>query len=439
MNSKTFYSLMRPWALLGCWLGASCIYAQTPVESPLDEVVAVVNEEVITQRSLADRLSIAKKQLAKSTTLQQIPPDQLSEQVLQAMINEVVMKQFASNNGLAPSLRDIESALQAEIEASGKSRAAFEADIRAQGLTMPIFREQIRLQMIISQIRNQVIAPSIKIREAEIDAFLSERLGNTSKNPEVNVAHIVVKVPENPTAEQSAEAMEKIKKVLATLSEGAEFTDVAARYSDFSDARVGGLLGWRPRDRLPDVYQQAIKTLKIGQTSPSLQSANGYHVIKLIEERESAQQIVERIRARHILLRVDEKKSESQVIQDMDGLSKRLNAGEDFASLAKKYSQDGSAKQGGDLGWLYPGDTVAEFEQALSKLPVNQITPPIRSQFGWHIIQALARESVPLPEEKARQIAKRVLTDERMASEFRLWLDEQVARVYLKTPTFESP
>lgn len=427
MMKRFAFALLFP---LLAWNGI--ITAQTQAATPMDDIAAVVNEEVITQQELAERLVLSRKQMANNPDFANIPEAAIRQQVLQAMISEAVMRQFARNNGLLPSGREVEATLAAQMAASGKSAKAFETEAQAQGLTLKMLREQIRLQYVVAQIRNQVIMPTIKIRAAEIDGFMSEHLSNKNASAEVNVAHIVVKVADGAGAIGQAAAEEKFNKVLAALKAGQEFTDVAARLSDFSDAASGGLLGWRPITRLPDAYQLALKTMQPGQVSARINTENGYHLIKLIDKREQAQQIVERIRARHILLRVDEKRAEEQVISEINALSKRLKAGEDFAELAKKYSQDGSAKLGGDLGWLYPGDTVAEFEQALGKLATGSVSDPVRTPFGWHIIEAQARESVPLPEEKARQIAKRVLTDERMADAFRRWLDEQVAKTYVR-------
>lgn len=398
----------------------------------LDKIVAVVNEQTITQKKLEARINVFSQQLAHDPNAPKFSREQIREQVLQSLINETIIRQFCENNQLMPEPRDVDNALRAQINESGKSPAEFEKMLISEGLTMAILREQIQLQIMASIIRNQILAPDIKVRLAETEAFLSERLGDPTQKREVNIAHLVVKVPEKADFATKSRAREKIDKALADIRAGQEFSDVAARVSEFSDASSGGLIGWRAFDRLPDIYQQALQQLKVGQNSAVLESPNGFHLIKLIDERARAQQIVERIRARHILRRVDERTPNATAQNEIDTIYQQLLRGESFADLAKRFSQDGSASIGGDLGWLYPGDTVAEFEAALGKLKVNEISPPIRSSFGWHIIQMQDRESVPLPEDKARQIANKVLTEDKMNLAFKSWLEEQMARAFIK-------
>lgn len=397
----------------------------------IDKVAAIVNDQIITEREFEQRYKIIKKRITEDKI--NVPDNVLSTQVMQNLIQENVLLQFAKEQGFAPNNEQLDKILNEQAQAQGITVRALKSKMYADGLSENSLNKQLSIQLIIGYIRNNIIFPSIKVTSAEIDAYLSDKTGSNldSLSAEVNVAHIVIKVSENASTEAKNIAFSKAKTIKDELSKGAEFSDLAVRYSDFSDAKSGGVIGFRPINRLPDIYQNKVVSMKIGDVSDVFESPNGYHIVKLVDKRKNVLQNVERIRARHILIRQPKGTTDEQVIRELLAIKARILAGESFSTLAQKYSQDESAKLGGDLGWLYPGDTVREFEMAMVNLKDGQISDPVRTQYGWHIIAVTAREEVPLPVDKARQLAIRAISEEKSDAAFANMVDELVAKSYI--------
>lgn len=419
--------LILSFALVGF---STSSFAQNPPKQ-LDKVVAIVNDQAITYSEFDKRMALAKKNIAEQKL--NVPTQAVASQVMQTLIQEQAIIQYAKAVGIYPPKEEIKFLLSQQAEAEGKNYNKFIQEMGAKGVTAADLERQVALQVLISRINSQLISPSIKVTDTEIEAFLLNSMGEDirSATVEVNLAHIVIKVAENANADARQNARNKAEKAFAEIVAGKEFSDVAARYSDFSDAKEGGIMGFRPISRLPDIYEKTQAGLQEGQVSQIFESPNGYHIIKLIGKRENTSQKVERIRASHILI-ANDLGQENDIIQKLISIKKQLSQGGDFASLAKKYSVDGSAKNGGDLGWLYPGDTVSEFEEVLSKLKIGEVSEPVLTQFGWHIIKVNARETVPLPYDKAKQLARRVISDEKVGREFNKWVEDLVAATYIK-------
>jgi peptidyl-prolyl cis-trans isomerase SurA len=271
------------------------------------------------------------------------------------------------------------------------------------------FREDIRLEMLVSRLREREVDSKIMVTEGEVDAFLQNRDSVVSQNDEYNLAHILVRVPEQASPEQIRARLARAEEAVAMIRKGSEFGQVSATFSDAPEALQGGMLGWREAARLPALFLDAVKSMRIGDVSPILRSANGFHVLRLVDVRGTAKVIVEQVRARHILIKTSEILSESEARARVLGLRERIENGADFAELARLHSQDGSASKGGDLGWISPGDTVPDFERTMLQLKIGELSPPVKTEFGWHLIQVQERRTEDMSKERQRLTARQAL------------------------------
>ncbi|MDP1718411.1 MAG: peptidylprolyl isomerase, partial [Burkholderiales bacterium] len=252
------------------------------------------------------------------------------------------------------------------------------------------------------------------------------------KGDEFNLSHILVVVPENASPEQIQQRLSRAEQALAQLKGGADFRQVAAAFSEAPDALQGGLLGWRESARLPEIYIDALKPMRIGDLSPVLRSANGFHILKLNDQRGATSPvIVQQTRARHILIKTNELVSENDARARLLALKERLENKADFAELARVHSEDGSAAKGGELGWLSPGDTVPEFERAMDALKPGDISAPVRSPFGWHVIQVMERRNEDMSKERQRLAARQVLRERKSDEAYHEWVRQLRDRSFI--------
>jgi peptidyl-prolyl cis-trans isomerase SurA len=403
--------------------------ASGPIEA--DRIVALVGDDVITQHELRVRLDSAVSQLKRQGT--PLPPQEVLErQMLERMITDLVQTQAAKESGLRIDDTMLDQAIS-RIAANNKlSVADFRKALEKDGIVYAAFREEIRGEIMISQMREREVDSKIKVSEGEVDNFLAGN-DNAAAPEEVDLAHILLRVPEGASPEQIEKLRQKAEQVLARLKRGEDFGQVAAAYSDAPDGLQGGRIGFRSRDRLPALYADAVGNLKPGEISQIMRSANGFHLVKLIDKRGGAAPTqVQQTHARHILLKVSELVSEREAKQKLEGLRERLAHGGDFAELARLYSQDGSASKGGDLGWLYPADTVPEFEKAMDALKIGQISEPVRSPFGWHLIEVQERRVQDMSEERRRLAAKSALRARKADDAYQDWLRQLRDRAYVE-------
>ena len=410
--------------------------AQTAAHRPaqpqtLDRIVAVVNEGVITQYQLDSRTRAATAQLHRQK-VQLPPPDILRRQVLDQMITERAQVQQAKEAGVRVEDNELSQALD-RIAANQKvSTAQMRQTVEKDGMKWNDFREEIRDQMMIARIREREVDAKINISPGEVDNFLANQ-ASAGSGEEVHLAHIVIRIPEG----ASPETLQKLRLKAVGIDEqakaGKDFAQLAATYSESNDAMQGGDLGFRPIDSLPQVMSSAIANLKPGQVSDVVRSPSGFHIVKLIGRRGgSGLPQVQQTHARHILIKVTEITSESEAKHKITQVHQRLKSGEDFAALAKLYSQDGSAQKGGDLGWLYPGDTVQPFEQAMNALKIGEISGPVQSPFGFHIIQVLERRTTDVSQDRQRQRAMMALRQRKIEDANLEWIRQVRDRSYVE-------
>jgi peptidyl-prolyl cis-trans isomerase SurA len=425
--------LLRAILFCACLVGLASAQTRTPAQPiPVDRIVAVVNDEVITLYELRSRLDSALGQLQRQGM--PLPPrDVLEKQMLERLVIDKVQLQQARDMGLRVDDGQLEQALQRIAAGNNLSLSQFRAALEKDGITFASFREEIRSEMTIARVREREVESKIFISDGEIDNYLASASGLGSAGEEYQLAHILLRAPESASPEQIQKLRAKADQVLERLSKGEDFAQLAAAYSDAPDGLKGGNLGWRSLDRLPAMFAEVGVTLKVGEVSPVLRSSNGFHLIKLLAKRGgAAAQAVEQTHARHILIKVNEVVSESEARHKLEGLRERVKHGENFAELAKLFSQDGSASKGGDLGWIYPGDTVPEFERAMNLLAPGELSQPVQSPFGFHLIEVLERRVQDVSSERQRAAARQALRERKRDEAYQDWLRQARDRAYVE-------
>lgn len=406
--------------------------ADRPAEpSLLDRVLAVVNSEVITRLELDDQVKLAARELTRQgTTL----PDRtmLEKQLLERMITTRVMAQHARETGVRVDEQQVDRALARIAEQNKFKPDELEQYLREEGIDIARYREDLRNDIIVARLREREVESRITVSEAEVDRFLKGQKAE-GRNDEFNLLHILVTLPEAASPEQIQSRRSRAEEALARLRKGEDFKQVSATYSDAPNALQGGDLGWRPVGRLPTIFAQALGGMKPGDVSGVLRSPAGFHIIKLAEKRALSNQVlVEQVRARHILIRLSEIVGEQEARRRLDGMRRRIVSGADFAEIAKSQSEDASSARGGDLGWLSPGDTVPEFEQAMMALAPGEVSQPVRSPFGWHLIQVLERRKEDLTRERERQVARQSIRVRKGDEAFTDWVRQLRDRAFVE-------
>lgn len=389
--------------------------APAPAIKPIDRIVAVVNDDVITQVQLDSKLDMVIKQLQQQGT--PLPPrDVLEKQVLSRMINDLVQVQYAKQSGIRVDDTELDQALQRIAQQNKMSLAQFRATLLSQGIDFSQFREDIRDQIIMAKLRDRDVDNRIVVTDSEVENFLRNQAAE-GKEEQYDLSYILVLVPENASPEEIEAKRKKAEQALAALKQGADFAQVAASYSDAPNSLKGGVVGWRNAAQLPGLYLDALKSMRPGDISPVLHTPNGFQIIKLLDQKGGdAPMVVTQTHVRQILIKPNELVSDADAKNKLLQLKERIENGADFAKLARQYSDDSSASSGGDLGWVSPGDTVPDFEHAMDALKPGQVSQPIHTQFGWHLIQVLGRRTEDITKERQQLLARQAIR-ERKADE----------------------
>lgn len=398
----------------------------------IDSVVAVVNDDVITRYELDDRLRAVVRQLQKQGT--PLPaPDVLEKQILERMIGDMLQAQFAKESGVRVDDTQLDMAITRIAQQNNfPSLAEFRAKLQADGVDFKKFREEIRSEIISTRLREREVESKLVISDSEVDNYLANKVRMGSAGEEFHLAHILVVVPEQASAEKIQAARERAEQAWSQLKGGADFAQVAAGISDAKDALKGGDLGWRSSDGIPSLFMNELQNLQPGQTTAVLRSPSGFHILKLIGKRSgSAAAVITQTHARHILIKTSEIISESEAKSRLMEIKRRIEGGANFAEQAKRYSQDGSAQQGGDLDWISPGQTVPEFEAAMNKLQPGMIGA-VQTQFGWHLIQVLERRNTDVSAQQQRQQARMAIGTFKSDELYQDWLRQLRDRAFVE-------
>jgi peptidyl-prolyl cis-trans isomerase SurA len=400
----------------------------------IDRIVAIVNKDVITQRDLDERIVLVVSQLKRQNT--PLPAAEVLErQVLERMIMDRVQVQFAQETGVRVDELQLDRTVGMIAEQNRMSLADFRRALEREGVPFDKFREDIRREIMISRLKDREVDSKIQIGESEIDNFLEE-MKSTQQIAEYNLAHVLVRVPENATPEQVEARLKRAHEAAARAKGGTDFAQVAVSYSDAADALAGGGMGWRAQDRLPELFAAAAAKMKPGDVSEVLRSPAGFHVLKLVDRRGGGKDgafVVEQTNPRHILVRVNEAVSEPEARRKIGLIRQRIADGANFGDIARLNSDDAaSATRGGDLGWVVPGDLVPEFERAMNELKPNELSQPVRTPFGLHIIQVLGRRAADVSGDRKRLEARKVLRERRSDEAYQEWLRQLRDRAYVE-------
>ena len=413
---------------------AAASAAEPPKQSvPIDRIEVVVNDDVITRRELDKRVVSVTKMLQRQKTAL---PDKsvLERQVLERMIIELLQAQFARESGVRADDAQLDKTiLRIAQQNKFPSVAAFRAKLEQDGTDFKEFREEIRNEMIAVRLREREVDSKLVISENDVDNYLSNQERQLGKGEELQLAHILVVVPEQASADKIKTYRNRAEQALAKLRGGAPFAQVAAGFSDAQDALKGGEIGWRPADRLPPLFAEPLQKMKPGEVSEVLRSPNGFHIVKLLDRRsKDTPVVITQTHARHILIKTSELVSENEAKLRLQEIKRRIDKGADFAEEAKLHSEDGSASQGGDLGWLSPGETVPEFENAMDALKVGQGSGLVQSGFGWHLIQVQQRRNTDVSVEQKRQRARNAIRAFKSDEAFQDWLRQLRDRAFVE-------
>ena len=429
-------SAARIWLVSAALLaGASGALAQRAAPNPVvlvDRIVAVVNSEVITSGEVAERVRTVTQQLRQQGT--PLPPaDLLQKQVLERMIMDRLQIQLAKETALRVDDLQLDRTVLRVAESNKMSLTEFRRALERDGVQFDRFREEIRNEIMLSRLREREVDARIAVSDNEIDYFLSQQDASQTSTTDYNLAHILLRLPDQASPEQVEKQRGRAEQVLLQLREGADFAKLAVGFSDAPDALQGGAMGWRARDRLPELFAHALDGMKPGEVSGVMRSPAGFHVIKLVERRGGGvAALVEQTHARHILVKTSEIVSEADAKRKLNNLRERIINGADFGELAKLNSDDASSIKGGDLGWIYPGDTVPEFERMMDSLKVGQLSELFASPFGWHLVQVLERRKTSVSGERKRQEARLILRERNADEAYQEWLRQLRDRAFVE-------
>ena len=405
----------------------------------VDRIVAVVNTEVITQYELQSRLRQIQAQLKQQGT--PLPAaGVLDKQVLERLIVDRVQLQLARETALRVDDQQLDRAIERIAQENKMSLPQFRQALEKDGISYPSFREDIRTEIVLTRLREREVESKIVVSDGEVDLFLEAqgRGGQTDAGSEYNLAHILVRLPEQASPEQIQRQRARMESVQQQLKSGGDFSQLAASFSDAPDALQGGQMGWRAQDRLPELFAEPLANMRPGEVSGILRSPAGFHLLRLIDKRGggggagTTVVIVDQTRVRHILIKTNEAVAEDEAKRKIVNIRERIILGGDFAESARLNSEDGSGSKGGELGLLYPGDTVPEFERAMNELPVNKVSEPVRSPFGWHLIEVLERRKADMSDDRKRAEVRRILRERKSDEAFNEWVRQLRDRAYVE-------
>ncbi len=398
----------------------------------LDEAVALVDDDVVLKSELDRRVDTVRRDLTARNV--KVPPDTiLRQQVLDRLISDNVQMQMARRAGVRVSDQELAQVIENIARESKMSAEQFRLKLAADGVNYEIFREDLRSEIQISRVRQGAVARRVFISEQEVDAMVAAIAAEGENRTEYHLGHILLPVSENASTDEVRELSERATQLVKKLREGADFAELAIANSAGQEALQGGDFGWKTANHLPTLFASTAKLLRAGEVADPVRSASGLHILKLFDSRGNERVVVQQTQARHILVKPTTILSESEAEKKIRDLLAQVKAGADFAELAKKNSDDpGSANQGGDLGWANPGMFVPVFEQTMATLQPGEISEPFRSEFGWHIMQVMARRDDDQTDERKRQQAYRMLQNRKFDEEVEAWVREIRDQAFIK-------
>ncbi len=399
----------------------------------LDRVLVIVNNDVITQVELDNRFQQVLTQLKKRNANANLDDENLKRQVLERMIIERIQLQSADQTGIRVDDAQVDRVLERVASDNKLTLPQFFKKLEKDQINVKAFRDQIRQEIILSRLREREVDSKLVMTDGEVENFLKTQEATLSQNDYL-LGHLFVAIPEQASPEQIQAKRKKIETAIQALKSGQSLADVSAAYSDAPEAMNGGMLEWKNEAYLPPIFVTSLKTMHKGDLSGVIRSPNGFHVIQLVDLRnKNAPMLVEKTRTRHILIRPTEVLSETEAKTKLVQLRDRIERGANFAEIAKIHSNDeGSAAKGGNLGWISPGDTVSDFEKAMNQLKVGELSEPVRSQFGWHLIQVLERKKEDVSKERRQILAKQAIRERKIDEAYQEWVRQLRDQAYIE-------
>jgi peptidyl-prolyl cis-trans isomerase SurA len=450
--------LMHRLRLLGTALtlslGAASTVAQLQIRSPAqapapaaaapqqrgsagfngDYIIAVVNSDLVTAGELQQRIERMRAALAGRGGASPPVTEAMRQQALESLIEERVLITFARDSGTRVDDAEVDRAVQSVATQNKLTLEQLRERLGVEGIDFARFRSGLRDQILLERVREREVIQRTRVTDADIDKYLAERNAVSERDSELNIAQILIPVPEGASTELLDERQARADAALARVRGGEDFATVARELSEDSNRASGGEIGMRSANRLPDAFVAQVAALKPGEVSPMLlRSGAGWHVLKLIERRDTTGIRITQTRPRHILLRLSPQLSADVAKQRLADMRAQLERGSaTFESLARQFSEDGSAAQGGDLGWVNPGAFVPEFEDAMNRLPVGGISMPVETRFGVHLIEVVERRETTLDTKQVREQARNALRAQKYEEAYREWVKDLRSRAYVE-------
>ncbi|NOV30460.1 peptidylprolyl isomerase [Methylomonas sp. ZR1] len=412
--------MIKNWLVIFCLL--LCAYMASGQAQVLDRIVAVVEEDVILERELNNEVgAIVSKLRSNNVTM---PPEYvLRKQVLERMVVDKLQRQLAAKSGVQVSDEMLSASVADIASRNGLSVESFRNELTKQGMDYKAFEDNLRNEIIINQLRGREIGSRVKVTDAEVLHYMETQSKAGQSNSQYHLGHILIAVSEAASASAIQKAKDKADQVIAELRGGKDFKQVAVSVSDDDNALKGGDLGWRSIGQIPSLFTEVVTTMNQGDVSEAIRSPSGFHIIKMLETEGAGQHIVTKTKVRHILIKTNELVDDAEAQKRLIALRERINDGDDFANLARAHSDDkGSAINGGSLDWVGPGALVPPFEEAMNKLAINEISQPVQTQFGWHMIQVLGRENQDNSEQFKKDKIREEIRKRKIEEETELWL-----------------
>lgn len=423
---------MKKMKLLKTAIASLALSSTLASAQMLDKVIAIVDSDVVMASELQSQIGLIAKRL-KSQQSQMPPLNELRHQVLEHLIRERLQLQMGARAGVQPSDQEINQAIGRMAAANKMSMQDFEQQIAKDGMSMNMLKEKVRREVIVDRVQQGSVNRRINISEQQVDNFLASQEGKFWISPDYKLGHILIGLSSAADAETKSEAKAKAEKLAQALQAGANFAELAIANSSGQNALKGGDLGWRKTAQLPNLLAEAIPTLNKGDISPVLRSDAGFHILKLYDQRGGGETIVEQSKVRHILVKPSTILSGDEAKAKVAELRQQIIQGADFSELAKENSEDiGSMLKGGDLGWSTPGQFLPEFEAAMNALAAGEISQPIRTKYGWHILKVDERRQQDFTDTVIRNQASRLIRKRRFEEELQNWLQEIRDEAYVE-------
>ena len=427
--------IIRP---IFCALIVSATVSMTAsAETLIDQIIAVVEDDVITENELIDRINVLRSQAGSSADLPSA--EVLAAQVLERMIMERLQTSWGARRGIQVDDLSLDQAMRNLARRNNMDLNGFRQALIRKNIDYITFREQIRTEMIIGQVHRRAVEENIKINDKEIDTLIESQKNQLDRNLEYRLSHILIQLPQDPTASDIQAARSSIEALREKATRGESFTQLAIAHSQAQDALEGGDLGWRNREQLPKVFAKELHAMDAGDISEVLRSNSGFHLFRTIDTRGHQKMMVEQVLTRHILIRSNAVRDEQEIVTDLNNLRDRIINGESFSALAKVHSEDpGSSINGGDLGWASPDVYDPAFRDEIRTLAVNQLSEPFKTKFGWHILELQGKREHDNSEQARRNQVRNFLHQRKLEEERELWQRQLRDESYIENRLLET-